>query len=374
MPILNSLPSDLPHVNITMGYPFCLTPMYDLSEKLLQLHVSENSAGNLNRQVLLTFLNHPYWQKILLSSNLKSVLLNKLSNINKPYISAGEIQQLCKNAGINFKIISPFFKSNANASDIIEMFSSLINLLWAEMEGNILEKEYLYTFYNLNAHLKEIQSFYNPFDSNENLQIVYTSLASRINIPFYGEPLRGLQVMGLLETRVIDFENVIILSVNEGILPKGKTNNSLLPFQIKKYFGIPSYNESDAIYAYHFYRLLQRAKNITLLYNTDTEGFGKSEESRFIKQLQLELKHYSPQTEITESLLTAAENPEIEDNTICAEKSEVVMDRLKIIAEGKGFSPTSLNCYIRCPLQFYPNSLCAYPRTTMSLQVFVKMK
>ncbi len=363
LPVLNSLPSRLESVNITMGYPFCLTSIYDLGIKLLDLHSSrsKSSLNYFNRQSVLLLLTHPYLQMLFSPEYKATILLEKLTAFNRAYLSVDEIQHICNESNIDFNALCFLFIERSNVLLLFQTFDTLINLFWEKVENKPLEKEFLFTFYKLITHLKDLQDSYQAFDSMENIKSVYTSLAERIKINFYGEPLQGLQVMGLLETRVIDFENIILLSVNEGTLPKGKTSSSLLPFQIKKHFEIPTYSETDSIYAYHFYRLLQRAKNITLVYNADTEGFGKNEKSRFIKQIQLELNQYSPHTMIVERLLTATGNPQIEKNNISVVKNDIIQDQLNSIASGKGFSPTSLNCYIRCPLQFYFTHILKIP-------------
>src|SRR5690554_6824615 len=158
----------------------------------------------------------------------------------------------------------------------------------------------------------------------------------------------GLQIMGILESRTLDFENVIFTSMNEGKIPLGKSHNSFIPYDVKHEFGLPVYKDRDAIYTYHFYRLISRAKNIFLVYNTEDDGLDGGEKSRFITQLEIE-KH--PNHNLTKSIY----NSELPDITTCPiqiEKSDTVMERLKEIAE-KGFSPSSLSSYIRNPIDFY---------------------
>ena len=154
--------------------------------------------------------------------------------------------------------------------------------------NNSLELEYLYRFHTLFNQLTELNSRYKYLDSIAALHTVYQELLSSETLDFKGEPLEGLQIMGMLESRVLDFETVIITSVNEGILPSGKTNNSFIPFDIKVQNGLPTFKEKDAVYTYHFYRLLQRAKNVYILYNTEVDALKGGEKSRFITQLEVE--------------------------------------------------------------------------------------
>jgi inactivated superfamily I helicase len=180
------------------------------------------------------------------------------------------------------------------------------------------------------------------------LHAIYKQVIDLAEVSFEGEPLNGLQIMGVLESRVLDFETVIITSMNEGKLPAGKSQNSFIPYDVKRELGLPTFKEKDAIYTYHFYHLLQRAKNIYLLYNTESEGLDAGERSRFITQLEVEKqdKHIFTH-EIYNAIL-----PEKAYQPMVISKSESVMERLKEIAE-KGFSPSSLTTYIRNPIQFY---------------------
>lgn len=152
--------------------------------------------------------------------------------------------------------------------------------------------------------------------------------------------------MGMLESRVLDFETVIISSVNEGILPSGKSNNSFIPFDVKIENNLPTYKEKDAVYAYHFFRLLQRAKNIFILYNTEPDAFNGGEKSRFITQLEIEGLHNIKRSLVSPNV------PVQTDSLNTISKSDLVMNRIKEVAE-KGFSPSSLTSYIRNPLDFY---------------------
>jgi ATP-dependent helicase/DNAse subunit B len=161
--------------------------------------------------------------------------------------------------------------------------------------------------------------------------------------------LSGLQVMGVLESRVLDFENVIITSVNEGKFPSGKSSNSFIPYDIKRELGLPTFREKDAIYSYHFYHLMYRAKNIYLLYNSDnSDGIDAGEKSRFLTQLEIDFPNH-----ITKNTIYNAHLPSLAYEPIKIEKTQAILDRLQEIATGKGFSPSSLTSYIRNPIQFY---------------------
>ena len=185
-------------------------------------------------------------------------------------------------------------------------------------------------------------------DDIKTLQAIYKQVIDVAEVSFEGEPLSGLQIMGVLESRVLDFETVIITSVNEGKFPAGKSTNSFIPYDVKREYGLPTYKEKDAIYTYHFYHLLQRAKNIYLLYNADSEGFDAGEKSRFITQLEVEKQP-------NHNLIFQYFNPDVPTiayQPMLVPKTDSVIDRLKEIASN-GFSPSSLTTYIRNPIQFY---------------------
>ena len=178
------------------------------------------------------------------------------------------------------------------------------------------------------------------------LGIIYKELLSSETLDFQGEPLQGLQIMGMLESRVLDFETVIISSVNEGILPSGKSNNSFIPFDVKWENKLPTYKEKDAVYTYHFYRLLQRAKNIYILYNTEADVLTGGEKSRFITQLQLEGVH-----QINHQII-APQVPVIKPPLNEIYKTTELLNQIIEVAK-QGFSPSSLTNYIRNPIDFY---------------------
>ncbi|MEM1001500.1 MAG: PD-(D/E)XK nuclease family protein, partial [Bacteroidota bacterium] len=206
--------------------------------------------------------------------------------------------------------------------------------------------EYLFKFHTLFNKLNDLNKHYGYLKSLESLYVVYKELLNSETLDFKGEPLRGLQIMGMLESRALDFETVIITSVNEGILPGGKTPNSVIPFEIKLEYNLPTYKEKDAVYTYHFYRLLQRAKNVHLIYNTEIDTLKGGEKSRFINQLEVEAIH-----NIKHQVLSADvtfETPELK--TIS--KNQAIVSKLMEVGQS-GFSPSALTKYVRNPLEYY---------------------
>tara|TARA_Y100000588_G_C14173864_1_gene890417 strand:- start:147 stop:1520 length:1374 start_codon:yes stop_codon:yes gene_type:complete len=194
--------------------------------------------------------------------------------------------------------------------------------------------------------LTELNDNYHYLNSIESLYRIYNDLLQTETLDFKGEPLEGLQVMGMLESRVLDFETVIISSVNEGILPSGKTNNSFIPFDVKLQNGLPTYKEKDAVYTYHFYRLIQRAKNVYIMYNTEIDALKGGEKSRFITQMEVEGIHKINHTVVSPNI------PVVEKKLKQISKTEAVVSKLKVLSD-KGFSPSSLTNYVRNPIDFY---------------------
>jgi len=216
----------------------------------------------------------------------------------------------------------------------------------AEIEINELDKEYLYRFSLLLAQLKEELAEFDLVKDFKTLYILYNRLLHNETISFVGEPLEGLQIIGLLETRLLDFKNVIMTSVNDGILPPGKMENSFIPYDIRRDMGLNTFTENDAVFAYHFYRLLQRTKSVHLLYNSEPDALGSGEKSRFISQLEIESGH-EIQFKIAAPAFSAPQKKEL---TI--QKTQSVLDRLNDWSKS-GISPSSLSSYLRNPIEFY---------------------
>ncbi len=235
---------------------------------------------------------------------------------------------------------------------ILEQISSLLLFIKEKLNNDIddekLAKAFVYVVFKTINKLINYFSNHSNIDKIETLYAIYKQVIELAEVSFEGEPLKGLQIMGVLESRVLDFETVIITSVNEGKFPAGKSMNSFIPYDVKRELGLPTFKEKDAIYTYHFYHLLQRAKNIYLIYNTETEGLDSGEKSRFITQLEVEqLPNHRLTHEIFNAIL-----PDSAYQQMVVNKSELVMNRLKDIAK-KGFSPSSLTTYIRNPIDFY---------------------
>tara|TARA_R110002020_G_scaffold114593_2_gene263460 strand:- start:76783 stop:79527 length:2745 start_codon:yes stop_codon:yes gene_type:complete len=350
-PLMNAVPKEIEGVNITMGQPLKNSTMASFVSQLFELYLKQDPQG-WYYQDLLTFLSHPYTQ-IYLSDDRKDkahVISEAIKNNNWTYIGAAKLQQLLhpENTPI------PFLNQQSSPAEFLRMCSLLILDLREKFKnmGDTLGLEYLYRFHTLFNQLDQLLASYPFIKDLKSLQGLYRELLSSETLDFKGEPLEGLQLMGMLESRNLDFETVIITSVNEGILPSGKSNNSFIPFDVKISFGLPTYKEKDAVYTYHFYRLLQRAQNVYLIYNTAPDALEGGEKSRLITQI---LTDGNNRNNITERIAA----PQLKLSPISLDsiqKDEDLMTKLRDLAK-KGFSPTSLTNYIRNPLDFYKRSI-----------------
>lgn len=351
IPVLHSLPESVGSLNITMGYSSKNNPIQLLIAKLFKMH---NNALNRSEtsyvfyyKDVLDVLSNP----IVESYVFASTLIDTIKRNNYTFITHQKVLSLQENQNELFGLL--FQKWDKKPVEILELISTVLLLIKSNLDNNSEEdkvvKTFLYSIYKVINKLITHCSKNQYIDSVETLQAIYKQVIDVAEVSFEGEPLSGLQIMGVLESRVLDFETVIITSLNEGKFPAGKSVNSFIPYDVKRELELPTFKEKDAIYTYHFYHLLQRAKNIYLLYNTESEGLDGGEKSRFITQLEVEkqVNHNLTHEIIQPNVPTIAYEP------MRVVKSESVVVRLKEIATGKGFSPSALTSYVRNPIQFY---------------------
>ena len=347
IPVLNSLPENIDTLNITMGYPLKDTPLTSLFNELFVIHSQEKSA--FYYKDVISILSHQYIRPLFQTHQKNSAddLILHIQQYNLVYLPESKILSLIDDHKV---IISLLFGNwNNNPETAITNSLSLIMAIKNNFDSkkeNALALEYLYRFHEVFNVLLELNSKYKAISSIKTLQGLFKELVATETLDFRGEPLQGLQLMGMLESRVLDFETVIIASVNEGILPSGKSQNSFIPFDVKLEKGMPTYTEKDAVYTYHFYRLLQRAKKVYIIYNTQVDAVNGGEKSRFITQLEIEGVHNIKHTLVGPK----SHNIDIEPQRVS--KTEMVISTLKEMA-AKGFSPSSLTSYIRNPMDFY---------------------
>ncbi|WP_455586017.1 PD-(D/E)XK nuclease family protein [Bacteroides sp.] len=352
LPVLHSIPPEVKNVNITMGFPLAQTPVYSFITTAVELQTSGYRAetGRYTYEAVQAMLKHPYTRQL---SPKAEPLERELTKTNRFYPLPTELKQddflallftprngireLCLYITELLKEVSVLYRKEAEQDDIF----------------NQLYRESLFKSFTM------VNRLFNLIENGEleiridTLKRLLNRILAATNIPFHGEPAIGMQIMGVLETRNLDFRNLILLSLNEGQLPKAGGESSFIPYNLRKAFGMTTIEHKNAVYAYYFYRLIQRAENITLVYNTSSDGLNRGEWSRFMLQFLVEWLH-----EISREFLEAGQSPQ-GNRDICIEKTPEILNRLRtrydIHCNPKAFalSPSALNAYLDCRLRFY---------------------
>lgn len=347
---LNSLPKNIEAINITMGYPLKDIPTTNLLFSIFQLFISQEklqkkSVNQFYYKDIIRFFKHQSIYGLIASVD---AFTSEIAKENQTFINENRLAKFLENQTPEVEnVVLNLFKPFDNVINFIDRVLDLINLLKEEVDA--LEKEYLFRFYTVFTQLKTLQNEFQYFTDLKILSQFFKQLIASESLSFQGEPLKGLQLMGMLETRVLDFENIILASANEGVLPASSQQNSFIPFDVKIEFGLPTYREKDAIFSYHFFRLLQRAKNIFILYNTEHDVFGSGEKSRFVTQLEM------MRTDIVQKIVS----PKVLSQKVKLKeisKNNLVFDRLRELAHN-GFSPSSLTNYLYNPMAFYKQKI-----------------
>jgi RecB family exonuclease len=378
LPVLNSIPAETGDFNVTMGFPLKQTPVFSLINIVLSLFANAKRFSQAAPDMqpdgapllrfyykdIQRFLSHAF---IVSAQNKSGIRTGNNNNdlISRSFYTSEELQGLL--ASINQPLAEVFrkylTKKKIEPVDVINLVRDIITYLrdtftldlTQVMDGiepiHSIELEYLFHAALLCSKLDVILNDPELKPDMETIQSLVTNLVAGFRLPFYGEPLNGLQVMGMLETRLLDFTDIILISVNEGLLPRGKHQTTLIPDEVRSQFGMQRYTERTAVFGYHFYRLMQRVTNAWLIYNTEGDELGGGEKSRFISQLIYEMPKVNQRFKISEQMLSVVPGS-TDAGGILVEKAPEVMLRLRAIAE-KGLSPTALSMFLRCKLQFY---------------------
>jgi len=341
-PLLQSLPENIQNVNITMGVSLKSFPLVVFFNQLLTLHF--HTGTNFYYKQVVAILNHPVASK-LLKDNTRIIKL--ISKDNLTHITLLNLIEFCDDG--DKEVIEILFSDwEENSTIAIKTCQAILIKLKKNKTSNVIEKVVIYQLHQSFNSIENLNKKFEYLKSIKTVHSLFTEDIAMATINFKGDAYNGLQIMGVLESRVLDFENVIIASVNEGVFPSGKSNNSFTTYDLKQQYKLPTYTEKDAIYTYHFYRLLHRAKNITLLYNNFSDGLNTGEKSRFISQIEYEKL---PNHTIEKSIIS----PEIyviHSKLKSVTKTDEVITRIKEIANN-GFSPSALTTYMRNPMDFY---------------------
>ncbi len=337
MPLLYSLPSSISSINVTMGFPLISTPYFSLIDFLFDLHRTKRKDEFYFKGVMAV-LNHPYMNA--LAGAEVSELKKFITKHNQVYLE----ERFFETKG---NVIASIFKLVGEA-DFIPYVLETIALFATAPSNGMLDKEFAFYFHRILTKLQEL-TVDEPMELSM-LQKLFRQIARSEKIPFSGEPLKGIQIMGVLETRNLDFDHVHVLSLNEGLWPAAARQGSYLPHSIRKAYGLPTYTHQDAMYGYLFYRLLQRSEQVNLYYNTEPDVLGSGEMSRYLYQIMYEAKW--PYTKKILYSSISLNQP----SSITIEKDSSVMEKLQRYVT-KALAPSTLNTYLECRLKFYFKNL-----------------
>ena len=337
IPMLYAMPENK-SVNITMGYPIKYTSTYNFIDLFLSLHKNYKPQKGFNNTNTKEILSHPYLVSLCKDEieNLDKFIYNNTYIPEEELVTENELLKL---------IFTPY-----NYTELLPKLLLVIEHLINNINQDLkLDKECLNQAHiATNKTITLLGRYPNISIDAYTIYRIMTSVLKMVNLSFLGEPLSGLQMMGMLETRCLDFDNIIITSFNEGIFPKSDIGNSLIPYSIRKPYNLPTTDHQDAIFAYNFYRLIKRASNVWLIYDTRNNNENSTGEvSRFVKQLE-----YLYNVSIDKKQVTHI--PQIcKSEEIIINKSEEDINDINKYFQETGLTPSALNEYIKCPLKFY---------------------
>ena len=350
IPVLNSIPETTEKIQVTMGYPFAKTVTYHFVDQLFRYQ--QSLSDDANKIYLWTFIRlcNTDFIKLIFKGEEYDKLnswLMKMAKESVYYLKKSDLK-LFDNYEKLYGFLDIVTKKWNDANECVASLKDLLILSLSKLEkdDNFIKNQISVAGRIVNR-IELLLKKYSDYIQIIELQMLYTQVAGQVPINLQGDA-DGLQIMGLLETRNLDFDTIHFLSVNEGVLPQSKNNNSLIPFDLRKVYGLPTYDQQQAVYAYHFYRLLQNAKCINLYYNNlaDSVGSGMGEPSRFIKQIEHEYAKDNLKVKLEYLQYKSPITKDIE-KYILINKTDEILQKIESL------SPTSIGTYVRCPLQFY---------------------
>ncbi|MBQ3555505.1 MAG: PD-(D/E)XK nuclease family protein [Bacteroidales bacterium] len=347
LPMLHTIPSVVGSINITMGYPLSETPLFSLFKSIFDIHtkakVDEKGQVKHYYQNVLSLLRQPNIKE--LHGDIVSNFIDKIIKGNIVYVTSSVIPE-------ELKYLFPCLSTN---DEKFEYIKTIIDKLCENLsEKDSITCEFLYYYKMI---INRLQALVKDFSlQDKTLFKLIEKMSSSIKVPFNGEPLSGLQIMGILETRALDFDNVIILSMNEGCFPADSRGDTFIPYNVRRGFGMSSYEQRDGIAEYYFYRLLSRAKRVYLAYDSRAEGAKVGDLSRFVYQLKYQYPN-KINSFVEKNINYSIKLPKTEK--IVVEKKDKVLKKLNAYKKGgkRALSASTLNTYINCSLQFYFSSV-----------------
>ncbi len=358
LPVLESLPKSIGEVNVTLGFPLGLTPFMSLAEQLFSLQNMarrNESSSQFYFKDVLKVLTNPVIVSLVTNSKPLETVINTINANNQIWIPESFISQFI-NENPELKFIEGAFENwKTNPELAITFLNEIIFQYQKKMElqkfADDVLTEQLYFFKTV---LGQLENYINKFSFGLSLDAIrklFKQIVSPLQVPFSGEPLAGIQIMGLLETRLLSFKNVVFVSVNEGVIPSKGGNQSFLPYTLRNHFGIQTHNHRDSLFAYHFYRILSQAENINLIYDTSSMGVGSNEKSRFIRQIEQEWPEYSDNINFEE--FVGVFDDEKTKSSTSIEKTPDVIRNIENYLTQRGLSPSAFNNYLESPYDFY---------------------
>lgn len=364
VPLLNSLPEIKPtnqkHYNVTLGYPLKNSRVDDFFSTWIDIVISQSkNNGKMQTLQLISLITNPVLSPLVANIEANK-FISQLIKSNTSLITYNEVVDVCSSLNKNaLQVLIDLVNITKNDSviDLLESLkTALIKIIANATFLNILIKEQLKQLVIIISKVIALSADDEAVVNLFAVKKIVKQLISVGKISLVGEPLNGIQIMGLLETRTLDFDNVYILSTNEGVIPKTDSINSFIPMDVRGNNKLPMPSDNTDVYAYHFYRLLQRAKNISLIYNSDPAKMGSGEKSRFILQIENELAKINPKITLNSSIINTSIANDVNDNNsqsnIVVEKNDEILKVLSNIAV-TGYSPSVLSSYISCKLKFY---------------------
>ena len=342
IPLLNSIPSNVKNINVTMGYPLKNSNIYSFFYLLLNIH-----TRNQNRfyyKSIISLVSHELISPLFIKGG---DLRKKIRDDNLIYMSKQDLIDLDNENHLIYKLLFSNWKNASNAiSSCLELIDLIKKYYSKKSENNLINIELLY---HINKIFLQIKISFEKLDYLKNinsLKIIFKELCEMSTSPFSGEPIKGLQIMGMLETRLLNYKNIIVTSLNEGILPVGNNNSSFIPYEIKKANELQTFKEKDSVFAYHFYRLIKRAQNTWLIYNTEPDALSNGEQSRFITQIEVEGVHkLNKKILISKTPVKYKADPSYK-------KTNLVQEKINFII-GKGVNASMLSLYVMDKIKFF---------------------
>ena len=361
IPVLHSIPEYVSQINVTLGYPLSGTLVASLMDCLQSLQKTQRKIQHE------TLYYHSDVKAVLQHAYVSSVCPEEAASIVQDITTRNQVyipeSSLCTTPFLKILFTAPVsaIELSGYLIDILKELNIKLSIpesdagaFAEESENNeapihmfALECEFIYHYYTIVNRMREMIRETQTVMSTETFFRLLKQMTDFIKIPFHGEPLSGLQVMGVLETRVLDFDNIIILSVNEGVFPAKSINSSFIPYHLRHGFGLPVPEHQDSIRAYHFYRMIHRAQRVVMLYDTRTDGLQSGEPSRFIHQLQYHYKTPVRQALAVYNISSSRAEP------FRVDKDDEIMRSLALYETEKSLSASAINTYIDCPVKFY---------------------